>query len=156
VLPCEGREHDKIEISMDNDLLEKLRSIYSDTTIEHILYPHNTESIPSADGLGNYSSGCGETMRIWLKLQNNQIQESGFWTDGCAATIACGSMVTDLALGKSASEAFAITAQDIADALVKLPAGNFHCAELAANALRLALQDLLSTQQQPWKKLYRR
>jgi hypothetical protein len=39
--------------------------------------------------------------------------------------------------------------------LVDLPQGNFHCAELAANTLRAALKDLLSVQQQPWKRLYR-
>jgi nitrogen fixation protein NifU and related proteins len=140
----------------ENDLLDKLRSIYSQTTIEHILRPHNTEKIPNADGFGDAGSGCGETMRIWLKTRNDRIQDSAFWTDGCAATIACGSMATDLVLGKTATEAFAIAAKDIADELVDLPAGNLHCAELAASALRLALKDLLVTQQQPWKKLYRR
>jgi NifU-like protein involved in Fe-S cluster formation len=49
-----------------------------------------------------------------------------------------------------------ITAQDIADALVDLPQGNFHCAELAVNALRAALRDCLAIQQEPWKKLYRK
>ena len=49
-----------------------------------------------------------------------------------------------------------MTAEDIAQALVDLPEGNLHCAELTAEALRMALKDCLSTQQQPWKKLYRK
>jgi len=65
-------------------------------------------------------------------------------------------MVTDLAKCKPPMEALAITSRDIANALVDLPEGNLHCAELAAGALRLALKDLLSVQQQPWKKLYRK
>jgi nitrogen fixation protein NifU and related proteins len=139
-----------------SDLLEKLRSIYSETTIEHILQPHNTEPIPNADGFAEFDSGCGEIMKIWLTTQDDLIRDSAFWTNGCAATIACGSMGADLVRGKSVTQALSITAQDIADALVDLPEGNFHCAELAANAIRIALKDLLATRQQPWKKLYRK
>ncbi len=139
-----------------NGLVDRLRGIYSETTIEHILRPRNTEIIRNPDGFAVAGSGCGESMKIWLKYRDGIIEESAFWTDGCAATIACGSMGTDLVQGKSAIEALAITARDIADALIDLPEGNFHCAELAAGALRLALKDLLSVQQQPWKKLYRK
>jgi nitrogen fixation protein NifU and related proteins len=137
-------------------LRERLQGIYSATTIEHILYPHNVESIPKPDGFAACGSGCGESMKIWLRIRDDTISDAGFWTDGCAATIACGSMATELALGKSVTQALAITTENIADALVDLPQGNLHCAELAANTLRAALKDLLSIQQQPWKRLYRK
>ena len=140
---------------METLLIEKLRGIYSETTIEHILHPHNSGSLPNPDGFAAFDSGCGETMKIWLRTKDNLIEDTGFWTDGCAATIACGSMSTDLAKGKSVTQALAITAQNIADALVDLPQGNFHCAELAAQTLRLALKDHLSVRQEPWKKFYR-
>ena len=141
---------------METRLREKLQGIYSDTTIEHIVHPHNNDRLLNPDGYAAFDSGCGETMKIWLSVRNNIIEGSGFWTNGCAATIACGSMVTDLVKGKSVTQALAITARDLADALVDLPQGNFHCAELAANTLRIALRDCLSVQQQPWKKLYRK
>jgi nitrogen fixation protein NifU and related proteins len=141
---------------MESRLRERLQGIYSATTIEHILYPHNVESIPKPDGFAVCGSGCGESMKIWLRIRDDAISDAGFWTDGCAATIACGSMATELALGKSVTQALAITAENIADALVDLPSGNLHCAELAANTLRAALKDLLSVQQQPWKRLYRK
>jgi nitrogen fixation protein NifU and related proteins len=141
---------------IEKSLRERLQAIYSDTTIEHILHPHNAESIPSPDGYASCGSGCGESMKIWLRTRDDAISDAGFWTDGCAATIACGSMATVLAVGKTVTQALAITAEDIADALVELPQGNRHCAELAANTLRAALKDLLSIQQQPWKRLYRK
>ena len=84
------------------------------------------------------------------------VEDTGYWTDGCAATVACGSMATDLVKGKQVTQAMAITARDIADALVDLPEGNFHCAELAAHTLMIALRDCISIQQQPWKRLYRK
>lgn len=144
---------------MGNDLEElqrKLRSVYSDTTADHALHPRNNESLPNPDGYADVESGCGESMKIWLRVRNNIVEKAGFWTNGCAATIACGSMATELAVGKAVTEALALTARDIAEALVDLPPGNFHCAELAAEALRAALKDCLATQQEPWKRFYRR
>jgi len=137
-------------------LKEKLSKIYSETAIEHIVHPHNNESIPNPDGFGACSSDCGESMKIWLRIRNDIVSDAGFWTDGCAATIACGSMATDLVLGKTVIEALAVSARHIADALVDLPEGNFHCSELAARTLRMALKDCLAIRQDPWKKLYRK
>jgi nitrogen fixation NifU-like protein len=140
----------------EKQLRERLQRIYSDTTIEHILHPHNANILANPDGFAARGSGHGESLRIWLHIRNEIVIDSGFWTDGCAATIACGSMATDLVKGKSVAQALEITAGDIADALINLPEGNFHCAELAANTLKAALNDHLSIQQQPWKRLYRK
>jgi NifU-like protein involved in Fe-S cluster formation len=137
-------------------LKTRLRQIYSETTVEHIVHPCNTEPIPNPDGYAETQTGDRESMKIWLRVRNEVVTDSAFWTNGCAATIACGSMVTELVKGKTVTEALSLTAEDIARALVDLPEGNFHCAEFAAGTLRIALKDCLSTQQQPWKKLYRR
>ena len=122
------------------DLLkEKLREIYSETTVAHVLAPHNTNDIQQPDGVGSCQSNCGEIMKMQLKIRSEQITAAGYWTNGCAATIACGSMATDLAIGKTIKEALGIAAEDIAASLVDFPQTNFHCAELAAQTLRNAL-----------------
>jgi nitrogen fixation protein NifU and related proteins len=138
------------------EILKRLRGIYSDTTIEHIIHPRNTAEVLDADGFASCGSGCGECMKIWLKVRNDVIWDAGFWTDGCAATIACGSMASELAKGREVVQAMKLTAGDVAEALVDLPEGNFHCAELAAETLLAALKDCLVIRQQPWKKLYRK
>ncbi len=138
------------------DLKRRLRAIYSETTTDHILNPRNTEPITNSDGYAEIQSGDRESLKIWISVRNDIVSDSAFWTNGCAATIACGSMVTELVKGKTVTEGLSIAAADIANALADLPEGNFHCAELAAGALRLALKDCLVTQQQPWKKLYRK
>jgi len=137
-------------------ILKRLRAVYSDTTVHHIIRPKNNKAIQNADGLGTCRSHCGESMKIWIKIRNDAVWDTGFWTDGCAATIACGSMITELAQGKTLAEAMQITGPDVANALGNLPRGNLHNADLAADALRSALKDCLVTRQQPWKKLYRK
>jgi len=145
-----------VKFENEKKLFTTLRMYYSATTVKHILRPCNDESIPEADGYADCRSGCGETMKIWLKLTDDRICQTGFWTDGCAATVACGSMATELAKGKSVTEALSIDADEIADALADLPEGNFHCAELTAQTLRAALKDCLVISREPWKKLYRK
>jgi nitrogen fixation protein NifU and related proteins len=143
-------------MEMELDLKERLSAIYSETAIDHIVHPRNNDSLPNPDGFGVCRSDCGESMKIWLRIRNDIVNDAGFWTDGCAATIACGSMATDLVKGKTVPEALAVSARNVADALVDLPEGNFHCSELAAKAVRLALKDYLAIRQEPWKKLYRK
>jgi nitrogen fixation NifU-like protein len=138
------------------EILKRLSAVYSVTTIHHILRPHTNRELPDADGFGECRSGCGETMKIWIKLRNDTVSDTGFWTDGCAATIASGSMATFLAKGKTMTQAMKLTARDIAQVLENLPEGNLHCTELAANTLKAALKDSLVMRQQPWKKLYRK
>ena len=138
------------------EIRKRLREIYSETTVDHVLNPRNTSQFRNADGYAACSSGCGENMKIWLQIRNSSIWNAGFWTDGCAATIACGSMATELAQDKTIAQAMKVTGSDIAEALEDLPEGNLHCAELAAQTLQTALRDCLVTQQQPWKKLYRK
>jgi nitrogen fixation NifU-like protein len=128
---------------------------YSETVLDHALNPRNVGSIPEADGFGEGTGECEDTMAIWLRVVNDRITEATFWTDGCGTTIACGSMATELAKGKTVKEAFLIGQEEILRALGGLPAESVHCAALAAGTLKKALQDYLETKRHPWKKAYR-
>jgi nitrogen fixation protein NifU and related proteins len=140
---------------VQKQLFGNLREFYSETTTEHILRPRNVGSLNNPDGFASLHSICNESMEIWLKVRDNRIHEVGYWTDGCAATIACGSMVGELAKGKTVNQALSISPRDLAEALDDLPEGNFHCAELAANTLKAAVRDYLEVLKEPWKKAYR-
>ena len=109
-----------------------------------------------ADGFGKVTGPCGDTMQICLKVKRDIVTDAALMIDGCAATIACGSMTTEMVKGKAIKEAFRISTEDILDSLDGLPEANAHCALLAANTLKKALEDYLSLQKEPWKKNYRR
>ncbi|MFQ5721784.1 MAG: iron-sulfur cluster assembly scaffold protein, partial [Candidatus Aminicenantales bacterium] len=80
-----------------------------------------------------------------------------FQTDGCGTTIACGSMATEIARGKSFTQALAlISAEEILKRIGGLPPADVHCAQLAAETLRRALADYLYQKRNPWKKSYRK
>jgi nitrogen fixation NifU-like protein len=140
---------------VQKQLFGDLREVYSETTTDHVLHPRNAGSLNNPDGYAGLHSDCGESMEIWLKFRDNRIDEVGYWTDGCAATIACGSMAGELAKGKTVNQVLTISPRNLADALDDLPEGNFHCAELAVNTLKAAVRDFLAVQREPWKKAYR-
>ena len=148
-------------MSSEMDDLQKLimadaRKIYSDTVIDHAMNPRNVGDIKDSDGFARVTGPCGDTMEIWLKVKNGSICESTFYTDGCGTSIASGSMVTEMAKGKSIPEAMKITQNDVLRALGGLPEESEHCALLAENTLRAAISDCMAMQRAPWKKAYRK
>ena len=80
-------------------------------------------------------------MQIDLQIQEKMIASAKFTTDGCGATIACGSMLTKMVQNKTLSDAEQITANDLLLALDGLPKDHEHCAELAVMTLREAIVD---------------
>jgi nitrogen fixation NifU-like protein len=132
-----------------------LRTVYTETVIDHAQNPRNLGQIPDADGSASVTGSCGDTMEIYLRVRNDKILNAVFFTDGCGTTVAAGSMVTEMAKGKSVSDAFKITQHDILDTLGGLPEESRHCALLASDTLRAAVRDYLTYKNQPWKRAYR-
>ena len=137
-------------------ILEDARKVYSKTTIDHFMSPRNLGDMDDADGFGRVTGPCGDTMEIWLKVKNGTIASATFMTDGCGTSIASGSMVTEIAMGRSVSEARRISQQDVLSALGGLPEESEHCALLATDTLREAIRDYMVMQREPWKKAYRK
>jgi len=136
-------------------LKQEMRKIYSETVIDHSMNPRNTGGLDNADGYAKITGPCGDTIEMWLKVKDNTIRDAGIITDGCSTTVAASSMVTEMAKGRTASEAQRISQRDILDALGGLPEDNEHCALLASNTLKEAIRDYLAMKREPWKKVYR-
>jgi len=100
--------------------------------------------IPNADGVGTVGNPvCGDLMTIYIKVNDNRIEDIRFKTFGCGAAIATSSMITELARGKTLEEALKISRSDVAGSLGGLPPIKMHCSNLAADGLHAAIQDYL-------------
>lgn len=118
---------------------------YSQKVMEHFMNPRNMGSMDNPDGVGRVGNPvCGDLMEIQIKVEEGRIKDIKFKTFGCAAAIATSSMITELAKGKTLEEAKKISRNDIADALEGLPPIKMHCSNLAADALKAAIEDYLS------------
>lgn len=116
--------------------------MYTEKVMDHFSNPRNVGEIDDANGVGEVgNASCGDIMKIYLKVENNIIQDVKFKTFGCGAAIATSSMVTELAIGKTIDEALILTNQAVAEALDGLPPAKMHCSNLAADALHEAIKD---------------
>ena len=116
--------------------------MYSEKVMDHFRNPRNMGEIPDADGKGTVGNPvCGDMMTVYIKVKDNHIDDIKFKTFGCGAAIATSSMVTELAKGKTLEEAKKISRSDVADSLGGLPKVKMHCSNLAADALRAAIED---------------
>jgi nitrogen fixation NifU-like protein len=117
---------------------------YSDTVLEHFRHPQNVGKIDDADGKATEGSpACGDMVAVYIKVDEatRRISDIKFESYGCASNIATGSIITELAMGKTLDEARKITWKQAADALGGLPSIKAHCSVLAIEGLRSAIRN---------------
>lgn len=123
----------------------------------HANYPRNMGVIQDADGKATGVGVCGDSIDIFLSIQNNVIGGIRQIPHGCIYTVACGSAVSQLVHGKKLEDALKVTPGDVAGELGGLPEDHMHCASLAVNTLGEAIDDYYrkewgnSGKQEIWK-----
>lgn len=121
--------------------------MYSEAVLEHFRNPRNVGEVDDPDGVGEVGNpNCGDVMRITIKVRDDRINDVRFRTFGCGAAIATSSMVTEMVKGRTLREAAAVSNRAVAAALGGLPAAKMHCSNLAADAVRAAIEDYLVRQ----------
>ena len=119
-----------------------MSDMYTEKVKDHFFNPRNVGEIKDADGVGTVGNPtCGDVMTIYIKVKDEIIIDIKFKTFGCAAAVATSSILTEMTKGKMLDEALEITRDDVANELGGLPAIKLHCSNLAADALREAIND---------------
>ena len=121
-----------------------MRSPYNETVMEHFRHPRNVGKIDSPDGKATEGSpACGDMVAVYISVDEATkiIFDVKFESYGCASNIATGSIITELAKGKTLDEAKKITWKQASDALGGLPPIKAHCSVLAVEGLRSAIQN---------------
>jgi nitrogen fixation NifU-like protein len=120
---------------------------YTDKVMDHFRNPRNVGSIENPDGYGKVGNPvCGDLMEIFIKVGKNDkdeeiIDDIKFRTFGCGSAVSTSSMVTEMAKGMKLDDAYNITRSDVAEELDGLPPIKMHCSNLAADALKAAINN---------------
>jgi len=115
---------------------------YNQIVIDHLKHPRNMGEMENPDGVGEAQNPvCGDTMRLFIKVEMDRISGATFLTFGCGAAIASSSIATEMIKGKTIDEALKISDQVITKALGGLPPTKVHCSILAEKAIHAAVLD---------------
>jgi nitrogen fixation NifU-like protein len=117
---------------------------YSEKVMEHFRNPRNVGRIEDADAKSvEGSPACGDMVAVYLKVdpESLHIDDIKFESYGCASNIATGSIITELARGKTLEEAKKISWKQASEELGGLPPIKTHCSVLAVDGLRAAIEN---------------
>jgi len=113
---------------------------YSSIFKDHLTHPRNVGDLPEATVVAEETNPvCGDRLRLSLVVKDDRIEAVRYLAYGCPPTLVCGSVLTELILGKTTDEARNLTRSNLLDAIGGLPSRKHHAAALALEALNKAL-----------------
>jgi nitrogen fixation NifU-like protein len=113
---------------------------FSPQLLEHFRNPRNVGELPDPDASVKVENpACGDVMQLSVKMRDGRIEAARFRTRGCVASIACGSLLTEMLQGRTPKEASAIRRGDLVAGLGGLSSESMHASHLAMDALKAML-----------------
>jgi nitrogen fixation NifU-like protein len=110
--------------------------MFNEAVLDHFRNPRNSGNLPEATAVVEVTNPvCGDVLRLSVRVESGAIATARFKTQGCVAAIACSSVLTELAIGKTPDQLRDITANRVSEALGGLPPATFHAAQLCSDAL---------------------
>jgi|SRR5580658_1034066 nitrogen fixation NifU-like protein len=115
--------------------------MYSERLLDHFQNPRNVGELPPPAVMVEVSNPvCGDILRLSVEFRDGRVAEARYKTRGCTASIAAGSALTGLLIGKSAPELATLRLVDVENAVGGLSAESKHAAQLALDAVRAVLR----------------
>jgi nitrogen fixation protein NifU and related proteins len=115
--------------------------MYSPQVLDHFEHPRNVGDIADASAAVRVENpACGDILELAIKVDADCIAAIRFRAKGCVPAMACGSLITEMASGKTVAEAASIRRQDVVQQIGGLPEASGHAAQLAIDALAAVLQ----------------
>jgi nitrogen fixation NifU-like protein len=111
--------------------------VYSERLLEHFQNPRHVGEVDDADIRAEVSNPiCGDILRLTAKVVDGRIERIAYQTRGCTASIAAGSALTELLMGKTDDEALRLSRDDVEHAVGGLSNESKHAAVLAIDGVK--------------------
>jgi len=121
----------------------ELKGMYSARLLDYFQHPRNAGEVANADAAVEVENpGCGDILRLTIKVEGGRIAEIRFRAKGCVPAMACGSALTELVKGKTLAEARGLRRQELVRAVEGLPEASSHASQLALDALGVLLKKI--------------
>jgi len=118
-----------------------LHSGYSPKAIDYFLNKPKMGTLADADQVSEMTGPCGDTMKVYLKMDNGRIKDARIQVLGCPGAIASAMVAMELVTGKTIEQARQVKDRDIFRILEAIPEQKQHCIRLAVKTLQKALDE---------------
>lgn len=134
---------DPAQQSQNDDQLRAMlsRTGYSDKAIDYFIQKPHMGFIADADQVSEMVGTCGDSMTVFLKMNNGRVEDVKYQILGCAGAISAAMAAVDLVKGKTVEAALALNDGDVYQSLEEIPVKKHHCIQLAVKALQKAIKD---------------
>ena len=133
------KEIDEKDVENIRELLST--SGYADKAIAYYFNRENMGSLPDADQVTELTGPCGDSMRIYLKLEKGRIKDAKMQVLGCPGAVASAMAAMDLIKGKTIEDALAIKESNVFRMLEELPDQKLHCIQLTIKTLQKGIEE---------------
>jgi len=117
--------------------------MYSPEVLDHFEHPRNAGVVAEPDAVVEITNpACGDILKLSIRLSGSRLEEIRFQAKGCVSSVACASALTELATGKTISQARNLMREELEKAVGGLPPASAHAAHLAMDALAAALDQI--------------
>jgi nitrogen fixation NifU-like protein len=90
----------------------ELRELYQEVILDHSKRPRNFGELPGANrSAEGYNPLCGDRETVFVRLEDDVLEDVGFRGAGCAISTASASMMTEAVKGRTRAEAEALFAR---------------------------------------------
>ena len=121
---------------------------YSEKAVNYYLETPHLGIIENADQVSEMTGTCGDTIKVYLKIENNRISDVKYQIMGCPGSISAAMAAGDLVRNKTVNEALALNDGDVFHFLEEIPVKKHHCIQLAVKALLGAIKSYRDGSQQ--------
>jgi nitrogen fixation NifU-like protein len=117
---------------------------YSEKAISYYIDKKNMGSLINADQVSELTGHCGDTMKIYLKVEEGIIKDAKIQVVGCPGAVASAMAAMDMIRGKTLDEALELKDRDIFRELEEIPDQKQHCIRLTNKTIQKAIEEYRS------------
>ena len=114
---------------------------YADSAINYYLEKKYMGYIENADQVSQKVGSCGDIMKVYIKVDDNLINDVRYEITGCAGAISAAMAAVDLVKGKTIDEALKVNDGDVFKVLENIPVKKHHCIQLAVKTMHQGIQE---------------
>ncbi|MCK5541143.1 MAG: iron-sulfur cluster assembly scaffold protein [Desulfobacterales bacterium] len=114
---------------------------YGANAIKYYIEKPYMGDLPDADHISEMVGTCGDTMKIYLKFDNEKIADARYQVLGCAGAVSAAMAIAEALKGKTVEEAKEINDGHIFNILENIPEKKHHCIQLAVKTMHKAIDE---------------